>query len=461
MLHGDARQVLDAQEEVVQDLIRGEVNHGVLIPLKTTLEVGDGYECGRILITRTPVKSASEVIRYIYISLLLIDFVPQRLFWLAPSSPFPLTILSCQVRGPNSRASLLRSLLPEEIVKGFPHLRRCSKPGDLPAHLRSLFMNESTQGRQIHSGKATWIYIIVGSEHHLSRDHIVASLARVEGLGAGVFLRSIPVPLVAPTSQFQAALWSQQFWPTLYRKNNPVGPHPSMITRTTDDISDDAAIWMKLAHQVAEQGRDAGCGEPIGACVVHRAGGKAKVVALAADTRWYQRQELGGSDKGNPAGHAVLRAISMVAQKLVRAEQREPDSTTSQDSHFSIFQDEPVLPDELAVFDVEHPSPNGYLCHDLELYVTHEPCVMCSMAILHSRMGKVVFRHRMPPTGGFCAGDHANGEGGNDKAWGSRPKRGLGLGLFWRRELNWSLLAWEWESGGFLRPLPVDYEVHV
>ena len=51
---------------------------------------------------------------------------------------------------------------------------------------------------------------------------------------------------------------------------------------------------------------------------------------------------------------------------------------------------------------------------------------MCAMAIVHSRFGKVVFKHRMPRTGGLCAdGD-------------------LGHGLFWRKELNWQLLGWEW-----------------
>lgn len=349
---------------------------------------------------------------------------------------------------------LLREMLPEEVVKGFPHLRRCSKPCDLPAHLKTQFMNETPQSRQIHTGKSQWIYIMIGPEAMLSRDELTKALAAIEGMGDEIFLRSIPVPLLAPTSQVQAAMWSQHFWPSLYRKNNPLGPHPSLIARATDDITKDATIWMNLAHQVAEQGRAAGLGQPMGACIVMREeDGKATLVAVAADARWHNLDQKCGN--GNPLAHSVLRAISMVAQKLVRAEDRKPETRKMPVLEFEAFQDAPLIGDEKRVFELDHPNPDGYLCHGLEMYLTHEPCVMCSMSILHSRMGKVVFRHRMPLTGGLCAEERGHGIPGLVERGGGR-----GLGLFWRRELNWSLVAWEWESAGYLKPLPVDYEVH-
>ncbi|KAJ4420365.1 hypothetical protein N0V85_000627 [Neurospora sp. IMI 360204] len=404
--------VLAAQDPIVQSLVREEVDHGVLIPLKTTLELRDDHVTGRVLITRTPVKSANPTI------------------------------------------SLLRDMLPEEIVKGVPHLRRCAKPGDLPAHLKTQFMNETPQSRQIHTGKSNWIYIILGPESQLSRDELVQALKTIEGLEEDIFIRSVPVPMVAPTSQIQAAMWSQHFWPTLYRKNNPLGPHPAMVSRSTEEITDDAAIWMTLAHQVAEQTQAAGHGEPVGACIVQREeGNKVTLVALAADARWRCQGKTGCT--GNPMAHAVLRSISMVAQKLVRSENKRTDTFQTAILEFEAFQDKPLLDDEQKVFEIDHPSPDGYLCHGLEMYLTHEPCVMCSMAILHSRMGKVVFRHRMPLTGGLCAENR-----GSDHPSLNGVDGGRGLGLFWRRELNWSLVAWEWESNGCLKPLPVDQMIH-
>jgi tRNA-specific adenosine deaminase 3 len=344
-------------------------------------------------------------------------------------------------------------MLPEEIVKGVPHLRRCAKPCDLPAHLKTQFMNETPQSRQIHTGKSNWIYIILGPETMLSKQELATTLSTVEGLEDEVFIRSVPVPMVAPTSQVQAAMWSQHFWQTVYRKNNPLGPHPAMVSRSTDEINNDATIWMTLAHQVANQSHAAGYGEPMGACIVQREQDKATIVALAADARWRQHAKTG--DRGNPMAHAVLRAISMVAQKLVRAESGRTHTLPTPILEFEAFQDGPILDDEAKVFELDHPSPDGYLCHGLELYLTHEPCVMCSMAILHSRMGKVVFRHRMPLTGGLCAEDR-----GHDHPSLRGADGGQGLGLFWRRELNWSLVAWEWESSGCVKPLPVDMAIH-
>lgn len=191
-------RVIEGQEPVTKSLIPKHIEPGVLIPLKTTLELRDDHRTGHMLITRSPIRSTSAVI------------------------------------------NLLRDMLPEEIVKGMPHLRRCAKPADLPAHLKTQFMNETAQTKQIHTGKSNWVYVMLGLEATLSHKEMSEALSKLEGFEDGVFLASIPVPLLAPTSQVQAALWTSQFWPTMYRKNNPLGPHPSMVNRATDEIADDA-----------------------------------------------------------------------------------------------------------------------------------------------------------------------------------------------------------------------------
>ena len=468
--------------------------------------------------------------------------------------------------------SLLRDLLPEEIVKGMPHLRRCAKPMDLPAHLKTQFMNDTAASKQIHTGKSNWVYVLLGLEATLSRKEIAEALAKVDGFEDGVFIASIPVPLLAPTSQIQAALWTSQFWPTMYRKNNPLGPHPSLVMRATDEIADDAPIWMALANEMAVKAKQSKLGEAMGACIVYRGEDGPRLVAVAGDARWQHQHK--SSKTGNPMAHAVLRAISMVAQKLVRAEKKgqrkrsvasiastvsnenqppdqaapAPPVTTAdgkadfteggmggmggstnkngtitgdtpsppppplpkntddgavvcqvhnevqdrvrdrlsrgrdrghaghrQRLAFEVFKDKPLFEEEERVFAEEHPTPDGYLCHGLELYVTHEPCAMCSMAILHSRMGKVVFANRMPLTGGLSAEDRIlvaspTSAGPSSK----KPRTGQegetdgiseggsthGLGLFWRRELNWSFLAWEWEAHCSCKPLEMAPTTH-
>ncbi|KAL6824352.1 cytidine deaminase-like protein [Trichoderma sp. SZMC 28015] len=391
---------------LIDDLRAQNLPRGVLIPLKTTQEVRQDHTIVQAYITRAPTKSANDVI------------------------------------------TLLRDMCPDGNANTLPHLRRCAKPSDLPAHLKTQLMNDTPVGRQIHTAKSTWIYIIVGEAKDFSQEELIELLSGVEGIEKEPFISLIPVPLLAPTSQVQAAMWSSQFWPTVYRKNNPLGPHPGMVARGTDDIKHDTAIWMALAHRVALQAKEAGIGEAMGAVIVQRSEHGTELVGLAGDARHHQGGALimGGN---NPMSHCVLRAISMVAQKLVRYERlatEQPIEYANLD--FDAFQDVPLIELERECYKQEHPNRDGYLCHGLELYVTHEPCVACSMGVLHSRMGKAVFCNHMPQSGGLSSDDRPDGGG-------------RGLGLFWRRELNWSLLAWEWESDGVPDLPPVDPTTHV
>jgi tRNA-specific adenosine deaminase 3 len=47
-------------------------------------------------------------------------------------------------------------------------------------------------------------------------------------------------------------------------------------------------------------------------------------------------------------------------------------------------------------------SPASYLCTDCEIYLSHEPCIMCCMALLHSR-AKTVFFAESCPGGGLIS----------------------------------------------------------
>ena len=103
------------------------------------------------------------------------------------------------------------------------------------------------------------------------------------------------------------------------------------------------------------------------------------------------------------------------------------------------FLDLPLTPIERACFARPALAARGYLCLNLEMYVTHEPCVMCSMALLHSRFGRVVFWRAMPRTGALAverlpepaelaaaaAAGAAAGKGGGEEAAG-REERAAG-----------------------------------
>ncbi|OTB11392.1 hypothetical protein K445DRAFT_68441 [Daldinia sp. EC12] len=409
------KEVVETLDPVSRHLIPPDIALGTLVPLKTILELRDNLSLGLAYVTRAPNKVTNDVV------------------------------------------NIARAIAGDDAAKNLPHLRRCVKPADIPPHLKTQFMNEGN-GRQVHLGKSNWLYIVLGPKDEMSYDELVKGLSTIDDIRDDIFLGTIPVPLLAPTSQVQANMWSQQFWQTVYRKNNPLGPHPSTISRTETIVSRDASIWMNLAHQIAKKSQKAGYGEPIGAVIVKHPEAKetTQIVAIAADARWHQQEKVGLT--GNPMAHAALRAISMVAQKLVRAEDRPKSEQKMME--FEAFQDKPLLSDEQLVFDEDHPCPDGYLCHELELYMTHEPCTMCAMAILHSRMGRIVFRHRMPLTGGMSSEDRGYDACGGSSACGEGScGGGQGLGLHWRKELNWTLLGWEWESDS-IESLSVDAHLH-
>ena len=132
-------------------------------------------------------------------------------------------------------------------------------------------------------------------------------------------------------------------------------------------------------------------------------------------------------------------------------------------------------------------SQGGYLCTDLDVYLTHEPCLCCSMGLILSRFRAVVFpRRRRMITGGLASepessihsrtettnnDDEDENENDENKKKDknthstSNPYPHIPVkqnenknnkinriyyGLHWRKELNWRALAFEFvEDDGY------------
>lgn len=251
----------------------------------------------------------------------------------------------------------------------------------------------------------------------------------------------IPVPADPPATEEEAKQLSLLYWPVVYKKHNPKGPHPSMISRGEAELSPFAEKWMKLARQAGVQAALASIGEPIGAVIIDpsRPSGPV-VVVVAGDARWSRNCAVPKTTQGNVMAHAAMRAIGMIA--------RRRRSGLSQENILSIesnrFSDAPLTALERQITSQTTWNSRGYLCTGLDVFLTHEPCVMCSMAILHSRFGRVIFGERMQQTGGLVA------ETGN------KSEPGLGYGLFWRPDLNWKMLAWQWLDNAGLCSLSLN-----
>ncbi len=363
-----------------------------------------------------------------------------------------------------------------EAVKTYDlhHLRRFVKPENLPSQLKEIFEsfdmdNDSKTQEVIASAeeqantpnstavdqdrdnpqalsiehKETRLYFLIGSESNISFNRVLELLSSLDQLSNHHLqsnLRKIVIPLLPPTSADQARRWSQYFWPAIYKNSNPFGPHPSIVAHAEAELHGSAGRWMNLAERAGIDGFEAGMGEPIGAALVDRNSPQGpSVVVIAGDARWHGVDDGGRNGPGNVLAHAVMRAIGMVARKR-RAVLEKVSGTETDSELLGSFADQPLTPAESSAYSRQKLKSGGYLCLGLELYLTHEPCTMCSMAMLHSRFARIIFGERLPRTGGIIAdASKTTNDTSNDSG-------SLNYGLFWRPELNWKMLAWQWES---------------
>ncbi|KAG5648305.1 hypothetical protein DXG03_004877 [Asterophora parasitica] len=132
---------------------------------------------------------------------------------------------------------------------------------------------------------------------------------------------------------------------------------------------------------------------------------KAPVVFTASDTR---------QSNAHPLRHAIINVVRQMAD--YRASSSSSSSaatlrassppaaipaTASSDSVPSSPQS--VVGDSEAEAETEARNGSNYLLTSLTVFTTYEPCIMCSMALIHSRAKEVVYLKAMPRTGG-CGG---------------------------------------------------------
>ncbi|KAJ2899532.1 tRNA-specific adenosine deaminase subunit tad3 [Coemansia aciculifera] len=97
------------------------------------------------------------------------------------------------------------------------------------------------------------------------------------------------------------------------------------------------------------------------------------------------------TDVGHPLKHATMCCIAKVA--AIYKEQRQ----VSEQEQLSCPAKRPHSPDS----DEPEETVAGYLCEGLDVFASREPCVMCTMALVHSRIGRLFFIEASPSSGGI------------------------------------------------------------
>ncbi|KAK9447104.1 cytidine deaminase-like protein [Limtongia smithiae] len=276
--------------------------------------------------------------------------------------------------------SHLKQALPTD-PHSLVHLRRVVKPSDL--------------GDSPKDGASNKLSLLICSCDALSEDLLRKCLEPLRSLGSDPanpleFELSIKqaAQYPAPTKE-QSQEWSNRTWPIMWRGN------PNLVqTKLPEDEQELLNIQITKLVSLANQAHIEG-ELPI-ATIIFNPETRA-LVASAIDNR---------ISSGNILAHSIMTCVANVATDELRRREMQATSSGSPSS--------------------EEPAQQSYLCHNLHVITTHEPCAMCSMALVHSRIARLVYIKPMSGTGGIDR--HS----------------GAGYGIHWNKQLNWRFEAWRW-----------------
>lgn len=155
----------------------------------------------------------------------------------------------------------------------------------------------------------------------------------------------------APTKELMVQ-WSEKFWPLTWCGN----PNDQILNDYIFDMSFIRKMLEKIT-QLSKEATEKDNGYPIVTAFVDPRNREAPIYAIDSRTK-----------KGStPIDHSIMCGIRQVAER-----ERKLGDTFGR---------------------------GGYLCLDFDVYTTHEPCSMCSMALVHSRIKRCIFLEPMEVTG--------------------------------------------------------------
>lgn len=178
------------------------------------------------------------------------------------------------------------------------------------------------------------------------------------------------VPRYSPLMRDQHKAWTE-IWPITYRAHVPTTPVDPSSWISPEQVQVLASHMRRLFPLAAKSGN---------ACAI-----------LNSE---FQEVAIGECTHSSPLTHCAMNAIDLVSKK-----QREsaPDIEIEHVKRTVTHSD----PDSSSAAESSATKPVEYLCTNAIALFVREPCIMCSMALLHSRIACVIYAVPNPERGGL------------------------------------------------------------
>lgn len=258
-----------------------------------------------------------------------------------------------------------RFVSDDQFTRRFPHMKRMRRV--VSEERRGLGLDDSSDARD-----EAAVEILIGE----SQDCLPPGADEyLKEHGVAKAWGELQVPKTPPLTREKYVELSK-VWPLSYLKPRF---SPEILSDQTQRESD---RLVKLAVRVGEC--SSASGNPPRGCVITLRG---KIVAVGEDSR----------NSEYPWMHSVMKAVDSFSRRVSSCfavsqadGETEAGRRASQDyvvemqSKYNIPEDEILADSELK---------GQYLCTNGIVYLSHEPCISCSMALVHSRVSKVFYMY--------------------------------------------------------------------